>query len=263
MIQTKCFNRCLRTWIGITKDCDNDLQSSQSLGYRGLKAFLELKMYRTFILVLLAITLFMPGCAGLVGHRYAGSEMSHDRMPHRGRVMHADYTVDEGCTSCGSGGHLGGIGSGAGHSCDGSVGCTPHCDRCEGGKSMPIGSMRGMPLLERLKSRFACGDGCGEVYIGEWISTPPTPDPCDQCGNFTGQCNHMMFRPDRQPVRNTLRGIAGLRFAGGCNSCGTAECDGGCGNGYVESEAAQPIMQSYVPMARPMTTAKPDCGCGH
>jgi len=224
-------------------------------------------MHRIFVLTILAINLLLPGCAGLVGHRFAGSGMNYEPMPHRGHVMHADYTSDEGCTSCASHGRLGSAGSRVSHSCDGGAGSTPPCDRCIGGTAMPLGANWGTPLLERLKSRFACGDGCGEVYIGEWISTPPTPDPCDQCGNFTGQCNHMMYRPGRQPVRNTLRGIAGVRFSGGCGTCGTDQCDGGCESEIFEGEFTQPVAQTYrqphIPMARPITVAKPSCSCGH
>src|SRR5262245_20621057 len=42
-----------------------------------------------------------------------------------------------------------------------------------------------IPYLTRHKS---CGQGCGEIYWGEWYSDPPDCcDPCDQCsGCWTG-----------------------------------------------------------------------------
>ncbi|HZZ29111.1 MAG TPA: hypothetical protein VFE46_14025 [Pirellulales bacterium] len=50
-----------------------------------------------------------------------------------------------------------------------------------------------------LKSWFSCsnctgeqyscpGGGCGEKYWCDWKSCPPTPDPCDHCGGYTGGC---------------------------------------------------------------------------
>jgi len=42
-------------------------------------------------------------------------------------------------------------------------------------------------LLALYKSRRWADCGCGEVYYGPWIDTPPKCcDPCDCYGNFTG-----------------------------------------------------------------------------
>ena len=33
-----------------------------------------------------------------------------------------------------------------------------------------------------------CGDGCGEIWWGDWHGAPPDCcDPCDRCGNYTGR----------------------------------------------------------------------------
>ena len=154
----------------------------------------------------LLLLLSSVGCTTLVGQRYASDAIAPAGGPIRdhlatavaydgGRIAGAGYhgyaqagylaavgaPVATGCTSCGTG-QLTVMAPHVRHSCDDRKQCTPYCDRCEGGTVMPLGALEGMPLLERVKSRFVCGDGCGEVYIGEWISTPPTPDPCDDCG---------------------------------------------------------------------------------
>jgi hypothetical protein len=33
---------------------------------------------------------------------------------------------------------------------------------------------------------YWCDCGCGELYCGDWHSSPPHDDPCDNCGNWTG-----------------------------------------------------------------------------
>lgn len=58
------------------------------------------------------------------------------------------------------------------------------CDQC----GQPAGNC-GCGLLSRLGRRLTCGEGCGELYWGDWISDPPAPcDPCDECtGQFLGR----------------------------------------------------------------------------
>ena len=77
-----------------------------------------------------------------------------------------------------------------------------------------------------------CRGACGEVYVDEWISEPPTPDNCGYscggCGNC-GQCT---------PVRSLLRLLWGRPYVTQCDTglCGPT-CDSGCdscGGGYVE-----------------------------
>lgn len=246
-------------------------------------------MFRILWIAILSSMMGFCGCAGLIGQRFGDCEScdsgGHSAMfqpgslvqrgplldrpvlqrpvlqrPMIGGVVQADY-VDEGCSDCGVGhggtGYLGG--QRVRHSCQNGD-CDSGCDRCQGGTmNPPLGSIRGMPWTERFKSRFVCGDGCGEVYIGEWISTPPTADPCDTCGNFTGNCNHKMYRPHRQPVRNTLRGIGGIRF-GACQGCGGGDCDGGCGSDLDHSPAMD---YGYLPQRSIGGHAHgADCGCG-
>ena len=43
-------------------------------------------------------------------------------------------------------------------------------------------------LIGAYKSRRWADCGCGEVYYGPWIDTPPACcDPCDNCGSFHGK----------------------------------------------------------------------------
>lgn len=161
-------------------------------------------MFRHSCLWLLSLPLFLTGCLAHLGDRplsYRHHSIHHHGEFHGSQVAFADYVA---CDDCGT----------MPAACD-SGGCgTTGCDRCDGGGHLPLGSLAGQPLLHRLKQRVTCGDGCGEVYIGEWISTPPKPDPCDFDGQYTGFDNGMSVRPYPQPVRNTLRRIAGIRFLG-------------------------------------------------
>ena len=65
-------------------------------------------------------------------------------------------------------------------------GCGSSCNDCDGtgyGHSRATGPFSQM---SQWRKSLTCGSGCGETYIGEWISTPPDcADPC--CGNqFVG-----------------------------------------------------------------------------
>lgn len=226
-------------------------------------------MSRWSILSLLLVTMTTLGCSGLVGQRYASDALAPTGGPLRDHLAgHAHFATESvgypmhhadpmgdygaaGCATCGTE-QLTVMAPHVRHSCDGGKQCTPYCDRCAGGTHLPVGALEGMPLLERIKSRFVCGDGCGEVYIGEWISTPPTPDPCDVCGNFTGYCNHQMYRPSQQPVRRALSLLAGVRDAdtgcGGCGQVGCDDCDQALSTGYDYQQA---------PFVHP-----PACNCG-
>jgi hypothetical protein len=69
--------------------------------------------------------------------------------------------------------------------------------------------------------------GCGEErYIDEWISEPPTNEPCSTCGNYNGQSCHAC-----RPVFSALRTPFGYAYDG-CDSCSAgAPCDGSsCGS---------------------------------
>ncbi len=74
-----------------------------------------------------------------------------------------------------------------------------------------------------------CRGACGEVYVDEWVSEPPT---VDNCGPNCGGCSQCY-----QPVRNLLKVLWGRPYMTSCDTglCGPS-CDGGCdscgGAGY-------------------------------
>ncbi|MEM7782728.1 MAG: hypothetical protein AAF623_05185 [Planctomycetota bacterium] len=127
--------------------------------------------------------------------------------------------------------------------------------------------------LRQLRRSITCGSGCGETYVGEWISTPPDcSDPC--CGSQwvggTSKCRPFCWEPgmfagsifgslvgqrycDRaqssQPcgcdecssygydsgmVYESGEVYSGPAMGGGCSS---DHCQGGCGNGnYAQNQ---------------------------
>jgi len=46
-----------------------------------------------------------------------------------------------------------------------------------------IDRVRQRQPIQQLKRTLVCGSGCGETYLGEWISSPP--DSCDPCRGDT------------------------------------------------------------------------------
>lgn len=109
------------------------------------------------------------------------------------------------------------------------------CSDCSGcGATTQYIANGPIDALRNARRRIACGAGCGETYVGEWISTPPDAvDPC--CGNqFVGgatKCRPFCWQPG-----NLFRGIYGKRVCSGDASstpcaCGTNFCDGRCGIG--------------------------------
>ena len=123
-----------------------------------------------------------------------------------------------------------------------SIGCCAPmgCYECDG---YACGGMVGGPLdgLRQIKRNLVCGGGgCGDVYVGEWRSTPPDcQDPCcgDQWVGGAAPCRPFCWRPGA-----LLHKLYGTRFCSGAESsmpcgCGSDICDGGCGyGGYVEGE---------------------------
>lgn len=211
-----------------------------------------------FLLAFLPL-LVSSGCMG----------MRHRPLSYRdydgGGVVHADYYEAE-CDSC-HGVNVGLVGS----SCE-----SGHCNRCDGNTHVPVGAYAGLPLAARLKQRLACGDGCGEVYFGEWISTPPTPDPCDYDGNYTGVGNDMTMHSHAQPVRSLLRKIAGIRFLGTRHADDWIDPSDCCGTGdaydseVFDAGMSESIAPSYSTAATYQTSmnsrapvGKPSCNCGH
>lgn len=118
-------------------------------------------------------------------------------------VASAGCCCVQGVSSCGS--------------CDfggGGFACDTGCGTCGPGPVANLASCRG---------------ACGEVYVDEWISEPPT---IDNCGYDCGGCGHC---GQCRPVRNLLRLLWGRPFVTSCSTglCGPS-CDGGCGVGAVE-----------------------------
>ncbi len=78
---------------------------------------------------------------------------------------------------------------GSSAACDGGKGCVQKgvCQKGACQKGCGKGGKGGgvhVPLFSKLHTYFYCGNGCGEVYVGEWISDPP--DCCDPCDAYYG-----------------------------------------------------------------------------
>ncbi len=78
-----------------------------------------------------------------------------------------------------------------------------------------------------IASLSSCRGACGDVYVDEWISEPPTIDNCAQPCGGCGHCNEC------QPVRNLLKALWGRPYGACCPnelvgpSCGCDSCSGG------------------------------------
>ena len=121
------------------------------------------------------------------------------------------------------------------------------CNSCDG-TVVRGGMVGGGPLdaLRQMKRNMVCGNGCGEVYRGEWRSTPPDcQDPC--CGDqwVGGATVARPFSGNRLRcwTPGALAGkLYGGRFCSGAESsapcgCGNDVCDGGCETGgYASGE---------------------------
>ena len=113
------------------------------------------------------------------------------------------------------------------------------CNDCSGCSTTTQYIANGpLDALRNARRRMTCGSGCGEAYMGEWISTPPDAyDPC--CGDqFVGgatKCRPFCFQPGMM-----LRGLYGGRLCSGDASstpcgCGDTLCGGGCGSSMVSA----------------------------
>ena len=126
--------------------------------------------------------------------------------------------------------------------CCGPMGCGPgcgidNCYDCDGATQLnPY--MGPMDTLRQMRQRVVCGSGCGEVYRGEWMSTPPDcVDPC--CGDkFVGgayPARPFCWQPGALLSLLCPTNIYGGRFCDGCGES-FATCD--CGGGeYIEQDA--------------------------
>ncbi len=109
------------------------------------------------------------------------------------------------------------------------------CDSCGGGPVIPCtngtpgGCGLGLGCIGKVLGMLSCSGGCGETYYHDWISDPPCCDPCDGCGNWTGEAG-----------------------AGGYGSCAGGGCTsgGGCLSGGC---TAAPTCGAPV--------FEPSCGC--
>ena len=129
--------------------------------------------------------------------------------------------------------------------CCGPLGCGPgcgagvSCNDCNGGFGQQQQLSGPLDGIRNFKRSLVCGGGCGETYIGEWISTPP--DCADPCSNneFVGgatKCRPFCWQPGA-----LFRGLYGSRFCSGAESsvsCDCGQCDS-CGvvdDGYYADE---------------------------
>jgi hypothetical protein len=178
------------------------------------------------------------------------------------------------------------------------TGYTDSCDQCDGGPSHPI-PYGPLEALSQAHRSLVCSGGCGEVYYGEWISTPPDcVDPC--CGDeFVGGCRDKCLPCVR--LHGFLGCLVGRRFRCDdtpglfdvCRLCGHDCCEGCCdecasccgdeiemdgesviyegaeiSRGEIISERPGPTTSRFKPMpgsrmsAIPVSAHKPGCNCG-
>lgn len=149
---------------------------------------------------------------------------------------------DGGCSTCGvsSCGSCGSCATSACSSCarPASSCCAQNtsCDACGNSCSPTCASPCGpLTWLFNVLNAGYCGDGCGEIWWGDFHSAPPSCcEPCNRHGDWTGSS------------RGTSYGSSG-----GCSSCG-----GGSTIDYtfqnqprVLSESSTPISQAAKPIS--------------
>lgn len=122
------------------------------------------------------------------------------------------------------------------------MGCGTCCDNCDGVTGPYVPHRPFERLLDARKSAL-CGNGCGEIYYGEWRNYPP--DCCDPCDNAQQCTPPIACRPHL--IAGLLTGWYGKRHPRGyhddcCDDCGFDDCgcdagfesDCGCGGDMVE-----------------------------
>jgi hypothetical protein len=148
------------------------------------------------------------------------------------------YGPQAGCNSCGP--FAGGV----------CCLCLPkpiiwcgNCNECGARPGEDCACPTDCGLLPGLRRCLSCGKGCGEIYVGEWLSDPPDCcDPCDQCyGQWIGPHGYCHLGP----MQRLLAAVHGYKYCpkpccnegcGGCtkvacHSCGGAGC-ATCGGGH-------------------------------
>jgi len=165
-------------------------------------------------------------------------------------------------------------------------------------RSLGIASLLVVAVLQTGCCSSPCGKGmgCGRTYWGAYADDPPTCEPCDDCGNFTGgnkkckkNCNSCADDCEFSWARGTRVTFLGGLFncdlfnVGGkqsCTapSCGEPTCEPSCaepgcaatGGGYESAPAVASYYHSphatNVSYASndnwsPAGTARP-CNCG-
>lgn len=146
-----------------------------------------------------------------------------------------------------------------------SVGCcgVQQCNDCDGvGYGEPVLPQRPFDRIRNLRKGLVCGSGCGEVYVGEWTSTPPDcNDPC--CGtDFVGgatPCRPKCWQPGNLFRQMLGGGLYGGRYCDGDASsaacgCGETGCND-CGSGH------EVIGSEIIHSASPNLSSGSNCGC--
>jgi len=120
--------------------------------------------------------------------------------------------------------------------CCGPTGCGPGCGvqdcfDCDGCSQVDpyVGPLQ---TVRQLRRKMVCGSGCGEVYRGEWRSTPPDcEDPC--CGGqwVGGATVARPFCWQPGAILSLFPRLYGGRFCDGCGEL-FSDCDC-CGDGQV------------------------------
>lgn len=128
------------------------------------------------------------------------------------------------------------------------VGCGrygDHCYDCEGGFGPRYAATGPLDALRQVGRSMVCGGGCGEVYYGEWISTPPyATDPC-YGSEFTGAGCRERVEPLCYPPGGLLAALYGQRYYEGCDDC-CDNCSGAVIEGSHEGEVHEDALAGGV-----------------
>jgi hypothetical protein len=144
--------------------------------------------------------------------------------------------------------------------CAGPLGCRlagDNCYDCAGGyvSERPLATGP-IDALRQARRSLVCGGGCGEVYYGEWISSPPDcQDPCHG-SEFVGGA--VPGRPFCWQPGTLIGGLYGSRFQGG-GDCGCSTCDSGEHLSYDEGYESVTIPTSSSAVMH----SCPTCSASH
>ena len=104
------------------------------------------------------------------------------------------------------------------------------CNDCDGLGSNIVPAGGPLSQMRQFKRSLVCGSGCGEAYIGEWISSPP--DAHDPCSGNQWVGGATKCRPFCWERGTFLRGLYGSRYCSGEESSASCGCGGGgCNSG--------------------------------